>query len=1047
MIIADLEHLNNERDKRLRQILSHRPRISVGMGTCGIGNGADEVYKELEKSLRSKKAEISLGKVGCFGFCADEPVVNIYMPGKPLIILSKVKPKDAAKIVEKTMKGDIYKERVLCKIEEWDHITGKVIYGRGFPGVPIWNEVPFFRGQKKIVLRDCGLIDPENIDDYIAVGGYQSLYKAITSMTPEKIIEELKISKLRGRGGAGFPPWRKWEIMRGIKADKKFVVCNADEGDPGAYMNRNEIESDPHMLIEGIAIAAYTMGATGGIIYVRAEYPLAVQRIKKALVQAEEWGFLGKNIMGTNFNFDIQIVEGAGAFVCGEETALIFSLEGKPGRPRPRPPFPAERGLWDKPTTINNVETLSNVPAIIARGGQWFAQTGTSASAGTKVFSLVGKVKNTGLVELPFGSPVLSLIYQMGEGSGKNKVIKSVQSGGPSGGCIPASLFNSKIDYENLAQLGAILGSGGMVVMDQDNCMVDVARYFIEFTTAESCGKCTPCREGLQQALKILKDITEGRGKMEDIKTLEDLGKVIKDTAICGLGQTAPNPVLTTLKYFRDEYEEHIRDKRCDAGVCQSLFLSPCENSCPLHMNIPGFLELVNEKQMDDAYDLILRDNPFPASSGRICHFHCKMRCRREDIDDPVSQGEIHRFVADNRHKYGKDKAVMRRLLKEKLPPTGKKIAVVGGGPAGLTAAYYLARLGHSVTVYEEKPKAGGVLMYGIPSYRLPKDVLEREIKFIKDFGVKFIFNSKVSEKKLRELESSFDAVFLATGAYKEMDLDIPGRDLKGVLRGTEYLEQVATGKKPIIGKKVAIMGAGNVAIDAARTAFRFGSDVTVVYRREKEDMPANKEEIKEAEHEGIKFVFLAAPKSIIGEKGKVKGIEISKMKPGEFDLSGRRRPVATDVYEAITCNSVILAIGERVDSGFIRNVGIDANEDGTIKVDRSTLQTVDPKVYAGGDLVMGPATAVEAMAHGRKAAEAMDRELMGEERLSLLSKKFKYKNEVPLEPSPEGRRYPKVLSVKARKKNFKEVSLGLCWDDVKTETTRCLRCDVKEAI
>ena len=574
----------------------------------------------------------------------------------------------------------------------------------------------------------------------------------------------------------------------------------------------------------------------------------------------------------------------------------------------------------------------------------------------------------------------------MGEGSGKNKVIKSVQSGGPSGGCIPASLFNSKIDYENLAQLGAILGSGGMVVMDQDNCMVDVARYFIEFTTSESCGKCTPCREGLQQALKILKDITEGRGKMEDIKTLEDLGKVIKDTAICGLGQTAPNPVLTTLKYFRDEYEEHIRDKRCDAGVCQSLFLSPCENSCPLHMNIPGFLELVNEKQMDDAYDLILRDNPFPASSGRICHFHCKMRCRREDIDDPVSQGEIHRFVADNMHKYGKDKPVMRRLLKEKLPSTGKKIAVVGAGPAGLTAAYYLARLGHSVTVYEEKPKAGGVLMYGIPSYRLPKDVLEREIKFIKDFGVKFIFNSKVSEKKLRELESSFDTVFLATGAYKEMDLDIPGRDLKGVLRGTEYLEQVATSKKPAIGKKVAIIGAGNVAIDAARTAFRFGSDVTVVYRREKADMPANKEEIKEAEHEGIKFVFLAAPKSIIGDKGKVKGIEISKMKPGEFDLSGRRRPVATDTYEAITCDSVILAIGERVESGFIRNVGIDANDDGTIKVDKSTLQTVDPKVYAGGDLVMGPATAVEAMAQGRKAAEAMDRELMGEESLSLLS-------------------------------------------------------------
>jgi len=1045
MRIADLKQLNNIREKRLKQILPDRPRISVGMGTCGIGNGAEEVYKELEKILRKSKAGISLGKVGCFGFCADEPIVNIYIPGKPLILLSKVTPKDAAKIVEKTAKGDIYKERVLCKIEEWDHITGKITYGRGFPEVPNWNDVPFFKAQKKIVLRDCGLIDPDNIEDYIAIGGYQPLYKALTGLTPEKVIAELKISKLRGRGGAGFPTWRKWDIMRGVKADKKFVVCNADEGDPGAYMNRNEIESDPHMLIEGMAIAGYAMGAASGVVYIRAEYPLAVERLKKAIKEAQDYGLLGKNILGTGFNFDISIVEGAGAFVCGEETALIFSLEGKPGRPRPRPPFPAEKGLWQKPTTINNVETLSNVAAIISKGGAWFARTGTENSAGTKVFSLVGKVKNTGLVELPFGSPLVSLIYQMGEGSGNDKVIKSVQSGGPSGGCIPANLFDSKIDYETLADLGAILGSGGMVVMDQDNCMVDVARYFIEFTTSESCGKCTPCREGLQQALKILKDITEGKGRLEDLKTLEDLGRVIKDTAICGLGQTAPNPVLTTLRYFRDEYEEHIKDKRCDAGVCQALFLSPCENSCPLHMNIPGFLQLVNEKRMDEAYESILRDNPFPASSGRICHFHCKMRCRREDIDDPVSQGEVHRFVADEMHKKSKDKAVMKVLLKEKLSPSGKKVAIVGGGPAGLTAAYYLARLGHSVTVFEAKRKAGGILMFGIPSYRLPKDVLEREIGFIRDFGVKFIFNSNVTEEKLKAFDKTFDAVFLATGAYKEMDLDIPGRDLKGVLRGTEYLEEAAGGKKPSIGKKVAVIGAGNVAIDAARTAYRLGCDVTIVYRREKADMPANKDEIKEAEREGIRFIFLAAPKTIIGEKGKVKGLEISKMKPGDFDLSGRRRPVASSESETIPVDAVILAIGERVDSAFISSIGIEANKDGTIKVDKSSLKTAKPKFYAGGDLVMGPATAVEAMAQGRKAAEAIDRELMAENRFNLLFKKFKYKNEVPLEPAPEGRRYPKALPVKSRKNNFREVSLGLCWDDVNTETNRCLRCDVKE--
>jgi NADH-quinone oxidoreductase subunit F len=426
--------------------------------------------------------------------------------------------------------------------------------------------------KKKIVLRNAGLINPESIEDYLAVGGYRALFKVLSGMTPDDIIAEVKNSGMRGRGGAGFPTGVKWELMKKNHSEKKYLICNADEGDPGAYMNRNEIESDPHSILEGMMIAAYAMGSDEGIAYIRAEYPLAVKRLEKAQMQAEALGLIGNKILGTDFSFKFDFVEGAGAFVCGEETALIASIEGKAGRPVPRPPYPSAKGLYGHPTNINNVETWCNIPVIINRGAQWFRETGTEKSPGTKVFSLVGKIKNTGLVEMPMGSTINQFVFDIGEGTGSTvKRVKAIQTGGPSGGCIPLELFNTAVDYESLAKIGAIMGSGGMVVMDQDNCMVDVARYFLEFNSAESCGKCTPCREGLTQALRILTKITRGQGTNADLNMLEMLSQTIKDTAICGLGQTAPNPILTTLKYFRHEYEEHIHEKRCYAGVCEEL--------------------------------------------------------------------------------------------------------------------------------------------------------------------------------------------------------------------------------------------------------------------------------------------------------------------------------------------------------------------------------------------------------------------------------------------------------------------------------------------
>ncbi len=1034
------------KEQHINRILPETPMILVGMGTCGIGNGADTVYNQFQKQISENKLDYKLKKTGCFGFCAEEPMITLYQPEKPMLVYSKVDEKDTKRIIDNLQKGKLYKNKLLYRIDKWDFLTSEVEFGKGYDEIPHWDEIPFFQGQKKLVLRHAGLIDPEEILDYIAVGGYNALAKTLTAMEPAEVVTEVKESKLRGRGGAGFPTGIKWEIMLKQEADQKYIICNADEGDPGAYMNRNEIESDPHMLLEGMLIGAYAMGASEGIAYVRAEYPLAVKRLKLAIEQAEELGLLGENILGSGFNFKMDIVEGAGAFVCGEETALIASIEGKAGRPLPRPPYPASRGLYGKPTNINNVETWCNVPVIIEKGVDWFTSIGTEKSSGTKVFSLVGKVKNTGLVELPLGSRLEQFVFNIGEGTGTSKRVKAVQTGGPSGGCIPLEYFSTPVDYESLASIGAIMGSGGMVVMDQDNCMVDVARYFLEFNAGETCGKCTPCREGSAQALAILTRITKGQGAFEDLAVLELLSGVMKDSSLCALGQTAPNPILTTLKYFRHEYEEHIREKRCHAGTCESLFMALCENSCPLHMNIPGYIELIKEDRIEDAFELTLRDNPLPGTIGRICHFHCQMRCRREMLDQPVSQGEIHRYLADTMYQLGKENEIYNKLIKEKQPSTGKKIAIVGAGPAGLTAAFYLVRLGHAITVYDALPEAGGVVRFGIPQYRLPREVLQKEVKLIRRLGVKFKFNQRLGDNlSLNALKKEFDIVYLAIGAWKDIDLNIPGENAKGVFAGTDVLKEMALDKMPQLGEHVVIIGAGNVAIDAARSILRLGKEITIVYRREKGDMPANAVEISESEEEKINYRFLASPYEILtDEAGRVKALRIERMARGSIDRSGRKKPVATGIFEEIPCDSIILAIGERVDSEKLAAHKLEFSKDGRIVIDPFTYQTSDPKIYAGGDAVTGPSTAAEAMGMAKKAAASIDKALMNENRFYLLSREFGYRNAVPANPKASPRNVSRRLSVRDRVNNFNEISYGFTGEQARNEVERCLRCDVK---
>ncbi|MCP2239719.1 NADH-quinone oxidoreductase subunit NuoF [Thermoanaerobacterium thermosaccharolyticum] len=557
----------------------YRSHVMVCGGTGCTSSNSDRIAKCFEEEIANKglDKEIQVVRTGCFGLCELGPVVVVYPEG---VFYSRVKEEYVPEIVEEhLLKGRIVK---------------KYLYGESVTeeGIKPLEETEFFKKQQRVALRNCGLINPEDIKEAIAFDGYKALAKVLTEMTPEEVISEIKKSGLRGRGGGGFPTGIKWEFAYNQKETPKYVVCNADEGDPGAFMDRSVLEGDPHSVLEAMAIAGYAIGANHGYIYVRAEYPLAVKRLQIAIDQAREYGLLGKNIFNTGFDFDIEIRLGAGAFVCGEETALLNSVMGKRGEPRPRPPFPAVKGVWEKPTIINNVETYANIPAIILNGAEWFSSIGTEKSKGTKVFALGGKINNTGLVEIPMGTTLREIIFEIGGGIPNGKKFKAAQTGGPSGGCIPAEHLDTPIDYDSLLSIGSMMGSGGLIVMDEDNCMVDIAKFFLEFTVDESCGKCSPCRIGTRRMLELLNKITSGKGEEGDIEKLETLANSIKASSLCGLGQTAPNPVLSTLRYFRDEYEAHIKEKRCPAGVCQALLrfrINPekckgcgiCAKNCP----------------------------------------------------------------------------------------------------------------------------------------------------------------------------------------------------------------------------------------------------------------------------------------------------------------------------------------------------------------------------------------------------------------------------------------------------------------------------------
>ena len=1008
------------------------PRIEVCLGTGCLSQGADKVVaafrEELEKQGLNSLVE-GIKETGCAGFCENGPRVAIYPEG---FCYFHVDPSDIPEIVSKTIIGKEVVKRLLYVDPVSEEVYEKM------------DDIPFFKHQTKNILRNCGKIDPTKIEEYIVTDGYQALSRVLTSMKPEDVIDEVRAAKLRGRGGAGFPTGLKWHLTRIVEGNPKYIVANCDEGDPGAFMNRSLIEGDPHSVLEGMAIAGYAIGAGKGYVYIRAEYPLAIRRLHQAIEQAKELGLLGRDILGSGFDFDVEMRMGAGAFVCGEETALLASIEGKRAVPRPRPPFPSEKGLWGKPTALNNVETLANVPLIIRRGAEEYRKIGTERSAGTKVYSLVGDINNTGLIEVPIGTEMGKIIYDIGGGCKGGKSFKAVQSGGPSGGCIPKEHLNVPVDYETLDQLGAIMGSGGLVVMDEDTCMVDIARYFLEFCLSESCGKCTPCREGFRRMLEILERITSGDGEEGDIERLEELAHIIVDTALCGLGRTGPNPVLSTIRYFRDEYEAHIINKKCPAGVCEALFESPCQNACPAGLDTHGYVALISEGRFEEALELIRERNPFPSVCGRICTHPCEFKCRRGETDDPVALRLLKRFVSD--YVSGAPKPYQRS-------PRGFKVAVVGSGPSGLTAAYHLALMGYDVTVFEALPVAGGMMAVCIPDYRLPKDILNDEIDAIRQLGVEIRTNSRLGDDfTLNDLfEQSYKAVYLAVGAQRSRALGVEGEDLDGVQTGVQFLIDINLGEKAEILGKVAVIGGGSTAIDSARSAIRLGADeVTVYYRRERKDMTATDEEVAEAEEEGVRFRFMAVPTRLAGEGRKVEKMILAHLQPGEFDSSGRRRPVPVEGQESTAdVDYVIIAVGQTTDLSFFSTEGeLEATRRGTLIVDTDALETSKKGVFAGGDVVRGPATVIEAIADGIQAALAIDKSLGGSGELAELTRERVRIDDIPFDLEAEvveQRRVAAPLVLHAeRVRDFREVELGYTLSDVIEEAKRCLHCDRK---
>jgi NADH-quinone oxidoreductase subunit F len=1034
-----LTHPSQLEDWKARLKAERRPSqrtVVVSSGTCGQASGSVGIIEALRREIdrRNLGDEVRLKVTGCHGFCELEPNIVIYPKG---IFYKNLRPEDVPAVIEETL----LKNKVIPSLVFDDPLAG----GRA----EILKDIPFYRKQLRLLTENNLQIDPTRIEDYIALDGYQALARVLFEMTSEEVIREISASGLRGRGGAGFPTGRKWQLCRDEIADLRYIICNADEGNPGTFMDRSILGANPHSVIEGMIIGAYAIGAAEGYIYVRMEAPLALERVTLARDQARKCGLLGKSILGSEFHFDIQIVEGAGAFVCGEETSLMASIEGRRASPRQRPPFPAQSGLWEKPTNINNVETWANVPLIINRGAAWYSAIGTEKSKGTKIFSLVGKINHGGNIEVPMGITLREIVYEIGGGIRDGQRFKAIQTGGPSGGCLPSKMLDLTIDYDNLVQAGSTMGSGGMIVMDETTCMVDVARHYLHFTQEESCGKCVPCRVGTRQMHDILVRITEGRGEEEDLDQLESLGNSIRAASLCGLGQAAPNPVLSTLRHFRDEYIEHIKNKRCPSLVCKEIVSSPCQYACPIGQEASVYTALVAQGKFQEALDIIRKDNPLPVVCGRVCDHPCETVCEAGKRGKPIAIRALKRFVLDWAGQQGRQPA---------LPDVEKRdesVAVIGAGPAGLTAGYFLGLRGFPVTVFDAAETPGGALAEMVPDHRLPPELLKLDIENIQRAGVVIQTRAALGQDfSLDDLfRRGFKAVFIAVGSRKPVKLRIPGEHAVGVIPAQEFLKASKAGQKITLGKRVGIVGSGWTALDAARAAVRNpGTEkVTVFCDKPETDIGVDASEMRGAVEEGIEFQFLTVPVRVLTARDKVNGLECRRLELGAADEHGRRpvTPVAGSEFRA-GLDAVIVAVGARPDlSSFAKKEGLEISEEGRLCVDSLNMATSRKGVFAGGEAVTGMSSVVQAMAAGKRAAECIERFIEG---------KTPATEPKPVKPSlyveaVETGSAPAALADRPdmpgrqpakRKKNHLEVETGLPRDIAVGEARRCLRCELR---
>jgi NADH-quinone oxidoreductase subunit F len=1018
--------------------------ITVGMGTCGLAAGAAESLAAIEEELGKRGLAAAISRVGCVGMCSYEPMVELQARGKPRVNYGQATAENVPEIFG-TYFDDAPLQRSIIVGQVASTVTqrnGHALHSLSLLDPETETKIAFLEKQLRVVLSNCGLIDPESIEDYLALDGYSALEIVLSGMTPGDVIEEITQSGLRGRGGGGFPTGVKWGLARKTQAWPKYVICNADEGDPGAFMDRSVLEGDPHSVIEGMIIAGYAIGAQHGYVYCRAEYPLAIRRLEIALEQARELGLLGENILRSGFSFDLSIKEGAGAFVCGEETALMASIQGQRGQPWPRPPYPAVSGLWGQPSNVNNVKSYAYTPRIIRMGASWFKGLGTEGSPGTAVFALTGMVNRTGLIEVPMGITLREIIYNVGGGIPQEKKFKAVQTGGPLGGCLPEAYLDTPVDFDSLRSAGAVMGSGGMIVADETTCMVEFAKYFMKFVCDESCGKCPPCRIGSTRMLEILERITSGKGEPEDLDRIRSLAKGMQDGSLCGLGQLAPSPVLSVLRHFEEEFWAHISEGRCPAASCEMLVRSPCVSACPAGVDVPAYLALVAQGRYAEALDVHRQANPFAMICGRVCPAFCEQVCRRGQIDESIAIRQVKRFMADYYY-------LEPWTPPKQAPPKNIKVAVVGAGPCGLTAALRLAQRGYQVAVFERMPQPGGMMTYGIPAYRLPRSPLFAEIDNIRRAGVDIRCNMELgSDFTIKSLKNDgYEAIVLALGAHRSRNLGIHGEDKTGVYHGVQMLRDIALGRLPDMSeKRVVVIGGGDTAMDAARSAWRLGAkEVHVVYRRTKIEMPANPEEIEGAEEEGIHFHFLVTPVAVLGDD-KATGVRLQRQELGDFDSSGRRRPVPIPGSEFdMMCDVLVPAIGQIT---WVNDESLMMHRGPTFEVGKAYELDV-PGVFAAGDAVSGPATVVQSVAHGNQVALTVDHWLTSGEMGGVYY--HPERHDIPqlfnFEDYADARRpTSRLLSPDERfaRKDFIEVEMGFDERTIQEECKRCLRCDLE---